>query len=178
MATIKQQKAFTFLSENIRSPKPIPLGEILIQSGYSVEVSKKPKLVTKSKGFQELLEEAGVTDDKLSKILDDGLNAMTYVKTERVEGIGKNRIKTEEIKGVPNDMIRHKYLETALKLKGHTAAPEQDDRKAGDTYNTFVQNNQVNLNTPRARQLADESLKILMEKTKRPIVDITPYDPS
>lgn len=51
----------------------------------------------------ELLEEAGVTDAVLTDKLKDGLSAISVTKTGG---------------SVPDYGTRHKYLETALKLKG------------------------------------------------------------
>lgn len=68
MPTPKQRIAFNLISENIRSPKPdVTLGKTMLQAGYSQQVSLKPKLVTESKGFRELMEAAGLDDDTLTR---------------------------------------------------------------------------------------------------------------
>ena len=79
MATDKQKLAALKISENLRKEKPQPKGKILKEVGYSKSVSESPSIVTKSKGFQELLEEAGVTDEKLAQVLNDGLDATVPV---------------------------------------------------------------------------------------------------
>lgn len=68
MPTPKQKIAFSLISENIRNPKPdVTLGKTMLQAGYSQQVALKPKLVTESKGFRELMEAAGLDDDSLTR---------------------------------------------------------------------------------------------------------------
>lgn len=117
--TPKQYKAAKLISLNVSSDKPRALKEILKEAGYSDSMSEKPKQIIQSKGFQDILEEAGITDDILAETLNDGLRAVTFVKTEKVVGIGKSRIKTEDVILVPDINTRHKYLETGLRLKGY-----------------------------------------------------------
>lgn len=111
MATDKQKLAALKISENLRKEKPQPKGKILKEVGYSKSVSESPSIVTKSKGFQELLEQAGVTDEKLAQVLNDGLDATVPV----VMGT-----KSEEsfVDIQPDYKTRHKYLETGLKVRG------------------------------------------------------------
>jgi hypothetical protein len=116
--TPRQQKAAELLVENSRKDKPEPIGKVLQAAGYSKASAIKPSQLTRSQGFIAIMEKIGATDEKLAEVLNDGLNAKAYVKTERVEGVGKNRIKTEDIKEVDDTTTRHKYLETALRLKG------------------------------------------------------------
>lgn len=130
--TPKQAKVSKLLSENIRADNPRPLKDILKEAGYADSTTKRPSQVIKSTGFQAILEAAGVTDDILAETLNDGLRAVTFVKTEKVTGIGKSRIKTEDVVLVPDINTRHKYLETGLRLKGH-------GKQAGDTNINFYQ---------------------------------------
>lgn len=57
MATPRQRKAAQKAAENVRKAHPKPIGTILRESGYSKSTSEKPKRVTASKGFNELMEE-------------------------------------------------------------------------------------------------------------------------
>lgn len=61
------------------------------------------------------LEEAGITDQKLLKKLDEGLEAQRIISAvnthKQATGI------TTDFIEVPDHAVRHKYLETALKLK-------------------------------------------------------------
>lgn len=54
--TPKQIKAAQLLSENIRKPKPESLGKVLLDAGYSEEMSKTPSVVMGSETFQALLD--------------------------------------------------------------------------------------------------------------------------
>lgn len=116
--TPKQQKAAELLVENSISDKPQPVGAILLQAGYAKGTAIKPTQVTRSDGFIAIMESLGLDDNKLAEVLRDGLEAQTYIKTERVEGIGKSRLKTEDVVSKPDHAIRHRYLETGLRLKG------------------------------------------------------------
>jgi hypothetical protein len=55
MPTERQKIVVKKISENIRNKKIKNKGEILRESGYSNEVSKKPKQVLESKGVKEEL---------------------------------------------------------------------------------------------------------------------------
>lgn len=124
--TPKQQKAAELISENIRKDKPEPIGKILKAAGYSDSISEKPAFVTRSQGFIELLEKAGVTDDKLAKVLDEGLTASRAVVMGKDSGDSFVDIQ-------PDHAVRHKYLETGLRLKGYGG--NKDDRGV----NNFIQ---------------------------------------
>jgi len=72
---------------------------------YSEATINNPKNVTETKSWEELLKE--IPETKLIEVLNEGLNA-TMVKTSF----------TEPDKKLPDYAIRHKYLETGLKMKG------------------------------------------------------------
>jgi hypothetical protein len=84
MATIKQQKAVRIMSETMRNStsKPIKMGQILKQAGYSESVSKTPQRVTQTKGWNELMQ-IYVDDEfmikKLRKLFDSS-NPMMVAK--------------------------------------------------------------------------------------------------
>jgi hypothetical protein len=157
MPTPKQIKAVKLISDNLRRDKPEPIGKLLRKSGYTKSVSESPELVTKSKGFIELLEENGVTDDALAKVMNRGLKAKSrkYWKDEE----GKTRVTVED-----DLTVQHKFLETAIKVKGYT----QDN--SGGTYNTFIQQNNLDPNTSDSKKLIDNTLEYLMEQTKADII--------
>ena len=68
----------------------------------------------RSKGFSTVLERHGVTDSLLADVLKEGLGA-TRVQTSP----------TEPDSTIPDFGVRHKYLETGLKVKGHMSNIEQ-----------------------------------------------------
>lgn len=65
--------------------------------------------------YQELLEEGGITDSNLLQTLRDGLVAGKVVSAVAT---GKDAsAATTNFIDIPDHAVRHKYLETALKLK-------------------------------------------------------------
>jgi hypothetical protein len=148
--TLRQKKVVEILVENGSksiTERPKSLGGILREAGYSEAVATVPSKVTGAAGFQLALERAGIDDDRLTKVIDEGL------KADRPWG------KDGDI--YADHSVRHKFLETSLRIKGLVKGEE-----ANNTYNTFIQNNTINPNAPNAKRLVAETLDILMEKTK------------
>ena len=114
VATKRQLQAIDNLVENGGN-----VSKAMRDAGYSEMTAKTPQKLTESKAFNELMSEA-ITDAKLIKVIDDGLTA--------------NRTFTEDgdTIDVPDHAIRHKFLETALKVKGAF--------KTDATGNTFIFN--------------------------------------
>jgi len=138
--TIRHKKVVELLVDN-GGNNPKSMGEILGAAGYSDAIIHTPSKVTGAAGFQLAMEQAGITDEKLSKVMTEGLDATKY--------------------GEADYSVRHKYLETSLRVKGLVRADTE-----GNTYNTFIQSNTINPNAPKARALADDVLAMLLEKTK------------
>lgn len=65
--------------------------------------------------FDELMEKAGITDRKLIKKLDEGLEANRVISAINTNKQATGA--TTDFIDVPDFTVRHKYLETALKLK-------------------------------------------------------------
>ena len=76
----------------------------------------------------DVMEKAGITDEKLTKKLDEGLEASKEGGTDYI--------------------TRHRYLETALRLKGYNA---------GDAPNINIQNNVIALPTKRTMDTPPET---------------------
>lgn len=70
MATIKQRKAAEKLVENGGN-----VSKAMRDAGYSAETAKTPGKLTEAKGFAELMEEFGLTDELLLQALVDDINA-------------------------------------------------------------------------------------------------------
>ncbi len=64
--------------------------------------------------IKELMEKKGLTDDHLLDVLSEGLNTAS-----RIQGTDNDFVE------VPDYQTRHKYLETALKLKGKLGKENQ-----------------------------------------------------
>lgn len=65
--------------------------------------------------FTDFLETAGVTDQLLQKKILEGLDANRTVSAKIIDKGADTQ--TDDFIDVPDFMARHKYLETALKLK-------------------------------------------------------------
>ncbi len=123
MATFKQKKAIKYIAEGDSVSKA------MLKAGYSPATAKNPSELTERIGFKELLEIAGVSDEKLAKVLNEGLEATKAV----VMGV-----KSEDsfVDVQPDYAIRHKYLETSLKLKGHA---KDNDTNINLNFNKFIE---------------------------------------
>jgi len=102
MSTYKQTKALANMVENGGN-----MGIALKKAGYSDSMAKNPYKVTRSKGFQDVLVNAGISDEKLALIISKGLDAYQLIT---VQG---------QVYNVPDFSEQHKYLQTAIKLKGY-----------------------------------------------------------
>jgi len=110
--TLKQKAAVKKITENHGN-----VSRAMLDVGYSPNTAKKPSNLTNSKGFKELLEEY-FPDTDLFKVGVEGLHA-TKLATSF----------TEADQFIPDYPTRHRYYETALKLKRYLG-PE-----------TLIQNN-------------------------------------
>ena len=113
MATVRQKRALEKIVENGGN-----VSRAMIDVGYSPQTAKTPQKLTESKAFIELLEEAGIDDMTMLKTLKEGLVATKTVS------IGEGT--TVE----PDHQNRHKFLETALRIKGYNR-----DNPTGNTIN-------------------------------------------
>jgi len=98
--TEKQKRAFKEIVENGSNKK-----DAMIKAGYSKNTAIAPTKMTETKGWEKLMEEH-IPDDLLSKVHNEGLEAVSNKK--------------------PDFGVRHKYLDTAYKLKGKYA-PEKKE---------------------------------------------------
>lgn len=114
MATFKQIKALDNLVENGGI-----ISKAMIAAGYSPATAKTPQKLTESKGFIDLCEERGLTDD----LLIDAL--------------------VEDIQKKPGN--RKAELELGFKIKGRTM---QEESK-GDTNIQIITLNYADSNPPQ-----------------------------
>lgn len=94
MPTIKQRKAIEMVG------KGMPITKAMKEAGYAESTSENTTKLTRSNAWNELLSKK-LSDDKLLKVLNEGLEA--------------DRKLGDELE--PDYSVRHKYLETGLKLK-------------------------------------------------------------
>lgn len=93
--TSKQRRAVKIMVD-----KGMSASGAMREAGYSVATSKDPGKLTRTEAFQYLMEEMGVSDNLLVDTLKNGMQAT----------------KDNE----PDHAVRHKFLETGLKLKGYS----------------------------------------------------------
>ena len=109
----KQLKAFKLAVENGGN-----ITQAMIDSGYRPATVHNPDNLTDSDGWSILLE-TFIPDETLIIKLDEGLNADKPISAQILIQ-GNKTVVTKENEGqvvVPDYGVRHKYLETALKLK-------------------------------------------------------------
>ena len=107
------QRARLVLGKMLENPGT-SMYKIMRASGYSEAYAKNPSELIETKGFQDLLDEAGVTDERIAQVMNDGLGATKPIyKNNNTTG------KFELVAEAPDHATRHKYLETAVKVKGH-----------------------------------------------------------
>lgn len=110
MPTLKQQTVAKILSENLGKP----LGEAMLEAGYSKSTSETPQNLTQTNGWQELMEKH-MPDSKLQQVIEEGLEANRIISAVNT---GKQASgATADFVEVPDHAVRHKFVETALKLK-------------------------------------------------------------
>lgn len=136
--TFKQRIAFNVLSDIIRNPqgrKSISMGKVLAKAGYSTEMQKKPKLVTQSKGWLQLMEEK-FPDKLISERMGEQLDAQAiehYIFSSKtpdeeiydtIEQFGFKVMKISKTGtwkrayySAPDHNSRDKMIEKLLKLK-------------------------------------------------------------
>lgn len=121
MATLKQKKAIKLLSEN----PGMAVSRAMEKAGYSKLTSKSPKELTDSKAFQELFKEA-IPDEELIKVHRAGLNA--FIKRPEMVDRDENGKPIYEYVKQPDFHARHKYLDTAYKLRGRYTDEQESAR--------------------------------------------------
>lgn len=149
MATQKQKEAMNKIMEN----RGMPISTAMLEVGYKPKTAKNPKNLTESDGWLELMDKY-LPEKDLAKVHKEGLQAGKHVF--------KNNNETGEIEDLgiePDYPTRHKYLDTAYKLKG-LYAPEKNQ-------NVNV-NVDVKQNKETIRQIAQEVIKKLRNEQEIP----------
>lgn len=110
------------------------IAKAMRKAGYSPSTAKRTNKLTNTKGWQELLDQH-LSEEKLTQVLAEGLNAtklsgtggmrMTLKAGGEVDEVGHSDLE------VPDYAVRHKYLETGLKVRGRL----KDNEPGGNTFN-------------------------------------------
>ncbi len=106
MATYKQKLAVKHIIEGDS------ISKAMLKAGYSPATAKNPKNLTERIVFSEFMEKHGVTDDKVAERLSEGLDATKTI----VMGKDSNE---SFVDIQPDYLVRHKYIDTTLRLKGY-----------------------------------------------------------
>jgi|WetSurMetagenome_2_1015567.scaffolds.fasta_scaffold957761_1 hypothetical protein len=120
--SIRERKFIKGLIEG-KSPS-----KAMVDAGYTqytawAKAKEKVKEVQVSETIQALMEKRGISDDRLTEVLEKGLEATKVISALIIakdgEGMKDANSMTRDFVDVEDYAIRHKYLETGLKLKGH-----------------------------------------------------------
>lgn len=87
------------------------VSKAMIDAGYSPNTAKTPQKLTDSEYVQALMAEVGLTDVDGFKVLKEGLGA-----TKAVVMAAESDDSFVDVQ--PDYAVRHKYLETMLKVRG------------------------------------------------------------
>lgn len=79
--------------------------------------------------FPELMDQMGITDEKLNQVLAEGLEANRTISA--IAGHEANG-GTVDFVDVPDFQTRHRYLETGLKLKDKFPSTKQEVKNTGE----------------------------------------------
>lgn len=114
--TLKQKRAVLNMVENGGI-----VSKAMRDAGYSEKTANDPAKLTNSIAFAELAEQY-LPDDLLLKIHEQGLAAVetksVVIGYEPGSGKGMKSVPIVEIQHQPDFAVRHKYLDTAYKIRG------------------------------------------------------------
>jgi len=125
MPTIKQRKAFKQIIENHSS-----ISKAMRDVGYKKTTATVPYNLTKSKGWQELCEEIGLTDELLATALVEDIKAKPQNRKAELE-LGfkvKGRLKENETPTQQNNFFildDDRASKIARRILGRTATDNQ-----------------------------------------------------
>src|SRR5574341_427314 len=128
MATIKQLKAIENVVENRGN-----VSKAMLDAGYDETTAKNPKNLTESRAWQDLMDKY-LDDKRLVRVHAEGLGARRK-RAEIVDRDDKGR-PVYQYFDEPDYFARHKYLETAYKIKDKLNA-EDTKQPTNITYNLF-----------------------------------------
>jgi len=147
----RAKKVFTKMSETGGLK---PLGEIMLEVGYSESYSKKPQKLVNSKNWQDVSDQYFPLD-VLGRKLKDKLNAKTTI-IKRVQGGDDEAIE------IDNDTIQIKALELAFKTRGLINKKAEGGEVASKGFSLVdLAKSAIELNDQieeRAKKRADEKI--------------------
>ena len=114
--TQKQQAVIKDISENLGKP----LGQAMLDAGYTKETSETPKNLTTSKAWREAMDEY-LPDDKLFERHREALDAVKVISARITNK--EADIDTDDFIEVPDHPTRLKAVELGYKTKGYAIDP-------------------------------------------------------
>jgi len=130
MATFKQKLVASKVVDNRT------IEQAMVEAGYSPKTASTN--LTQSKGWQELMDKY-LPDEKIMQKVDEGLEATKVISAIVInkkdsptsqamgEGLPDANSRTNDFIDVPDYAVRHKYVETSLKIKGRLVEPTDKD---------------------------------------------------
>jgi hypothetical protein len=118
--TYRQKKAVEILVENGGN-----VSKAMLEAGYPPATAHTPQKLTESSGFAALMETM-LPDDMLLKIHCEGLQATERDVVYVTKGKGKKAKTVAKVIRIPDFHVRHRYLDTAYKIKGKITKKDPD----------------------------------------------------
>ena len=115
MPSIRAKRFVRKIVENYGKPKPESLGQIVLSSGFGKSYKKTPSKLLKTKGVQELLIKAGLTNEKI-------LNAWSEMA----------------LKKEPEDKFKWEHKLRALENATELAGLKEKDNLKNRNIKTFI----------------------------------------
>lgn len=129
--TLKQKRTLDAILENPRISKR----QAMLKGGYSQAMADHPQDLDGTEGWQYLLQKY-LPDNKILNKVDEGLEANRVISAINTNKQANGA--TTDFIEVPDHAVRHKFIETALKLKNRLipdALPE-----GSKTVNIMINN--------------------------------------
>lgn len=98
MATIKQKKALDIMVENGGNAS-----KAMREAGYSAKTAETPSKLTESKGYLELLDELGLTDELIANALTEDIQAKPQNRVQELALAAKLRGRGRESVDITSD---------------------------------------------------------------------------
>jgi len=134
MATDLQKRALDTLVEASRTKKRVIRGQVLKLAGYAPNTAIKPSQVFESKGFIELCDELGLTDNLLTKALVADIKAKPKRRTAELK-LGfevRGRLKDESSHGNTTNILNIYQGEQIKRIAGRILYGESKSEGTSD----------------------------------------------
>lgn len=125
---VKQKRPPKTIKERKWAKRTLETGDgtLAAEEIYDVSSHESARAIS-SQNFSKLtlvplMDEKGITDERLMDVLDEGLAATKTISTRVITKKGEMAeadSRTDDFIDVPDYDVKHKYLKTALELKGH-----------------------------------------------------------